>query len=236
VKRPCIDGYVVVPTGLMGCVGRVLPRNDLSASEQLRCGGSGRHRGSSGGAARRRLEAMFPRRAHMGIRTDMMSGGEAPVAGFDRDALPNVAPEDVEGQRGRAFVASGLGWALDGSTGRFFFALPAMTAAIGLVALGLPVVLAASLVASASGGQVAGTLAPPLRPRACADVRDPPYALFDLALPAGVRKGRPVRTPRPPGAWLVRAGAGPPFRRREPFRVVPAITAPTVNYKEREDR
>jgi hypothetical protein len=96
----------------------------------------------------------------MGIRTDMVSVGEAPVAGFDREALPNVAPEGVEAQRGRAFVASGLGWALDGSTGRFFFALPAMTAALGLIALGVPVVLAASLVASASGGLVGGTLAP----------------------------------------------------------------------------
>jgi hypothetical protein len=30
------------------------------------------------------------------------------------NAVPNIPPEDVETQRKRAFVASGLGWGLDG--------------------------------------------------------------------------------------------------------------------------
>jgi hypothetical protein len=124
----------------------------------------------------------------MGIRTDMMSVGEAPVAGFDCEALPNVVPDDVEAQRERGFVASGLGWALDGSTGRFVFALPAMTTAIGLIAFEVPVLLAASAIASASG-LVGGTLAPRfgrMRVPMCVIRR---YSLFDFAPTAGARKG-----------------------------------------------
>jgi hypothetical protein len=36
-------------------------------------------------------------------------GRETRVAGFEREALPSIAPEDVEAQRRRPFVASGLG-------------------------------------------------------------------------------------------------------------------------------
>ncbi len=72
----------------------------------------------------------------------------------------NIAPEEVDTQRRRAFVASGLGWALDGFDWTMFaFALPAVTAALGLSASDGPFVLACSLVASAAGGLVGGTLA-----------------------------------------------------------------------------
>ena len=72
----------------------------------------------------------------------------------------NIPPEEVETQRKRAFVASGLGWGLDGFDWTMFaYALPAITASLSLSASDGPFVVAVSLVASAFGGVVGGTLA-----------------------------------------------------------------------------
>jgi MFS family permease len=77
-----------------------------------------------------------------------------------RETELNIAPEEVGTQRRRAFIASGLGWALDGFDWTMFaFALPAATAALGMSASDGPFILACSLVASAFGGLVGGTLA-----------------------------------------------------------------------------
>jgi MFS family permease len=71
----------------------------------------------------------------------------------------------------------------------FSFALPAMTAAIGLAASGRPFVLAASLVVSAFGALLDGTLATRFgRVRVLMYVVHR-YALLDLALQAAARKG-----------------------------------------------
>ena len=73
---------------------------------------------------------------------------------------PNIPPEDVEKQRKRAFVASGLGWGLDGFDWTMFaYALPAITVSLGLSASDGPFIVAVSLVASAFGGVIGGTLA-----------------------------------------------------------------------------
>jgi MFS family permease len=83
--------------------------------------------------------------------------GQARRAG---EAELNIAPEEVGRQRRRAFVASGLGWGLDGFDWTMFaFALPAATASLGMSASDGPFILACSLVASAFGGLVGGTLA-----------------------------------------------------------------------------
>ena len=72
----------------------------------------------------------------------------------------NIPPEEVETQRKRAFVASGLGWGLDGFDWTMFaYALPAITASLSISASDGPFVVAVSLVASAFGGVVGGTLA-----------------------------------------------------------------------------
>jgi MFS family permease len=78
----------------------------------------------------------------------------------EREPELNIAPEEVGTQRKRAFVASGLGWGLDGFDWTMFaFALPAITASLGLAESDGPFVVAASLVASAFGGVIGGTLA-----------------------------------------------------------------------------
>jgi len=76
------------------------------------------------------------------------------------DGEPNIAPEELDTQRRRAFVAAGLGWGLDGFDWTMFaFALPAITAALSLSASDGPFIVAVSLVASAFGGVIGGTLA-----------------------------------------------------------------------------
>ena len=77
----------------------------------------------------------------------------------DGDEL-NIPAEEVETQRKRAFIASGLGWGLDGFDWTMFaYALPAITASLSLSESDGPFVVAFSLVASAFGGVVGGTLA-----------------------------------------------------------------------------
>jgi MFS family permease len=80
----------------------------------------------------------------------------------------------VETQRKRALMASGLGWGLDGFDWTMFaYALPAITVSLGLSASDGPFVVAFSLVASAFGGVVGGTLADRFGRGACAHLRDP---------------------------------------------------------------
>lgn len=72
----------------------------------------------------------------------------------------NIAPEEISTQRKRAFVAAGLGWGLDGFDWTMFaYALPAITAALSMSPSQGPFVVAFSLVASAFGGVIGGTLA-----------------------------------------------------------------------------
>ena len=126
----------------------------------------------------------------MGIRTGVVSVGETPLADCEREALPSSAFEDVESRRCRAFVSPGRGGTLDAFDWTVFsFALPAMTAAIGSAAPGRPFVLGARLITAAYGGLAGGALADRL-----ARVRMPMRVirrqpLFDVALPAGARKG-----------------------------------------------
>lgn len=89
--------------------------------------------------------------------------GEPPVADYEPEALPNIASEDVEPRSWHAFVAPRRGWALDDFDW--------------------------TVIASAFGGLVGGALADRL-----AQVRVLMrvicrYSLFDVALPAGARKG-----------------------------------------------
>jgi MFS family permease len=85
---------------------------------------------------------------------------ERPEAEEGRGGDLNITPEEADRQRPRAFIASGLGWGLDGFDWTMFaYALPAMTAALGLSESDGPFVVAFSLVASAFGGVVGGTLA-----------------------------------------------------------------------------
>jgi MFS family permease len=73
---------------------------------------------------------------------------------------PNIRPEEVKTQRKRASVAAGLGWGLDGFDWTMFaYALPAITASLSLSESDGPFVVAFSLVASAFGGVIGGTLA-----------------------------------------------------------------------------
>jgi MFS family permease len=73
---------------------------------------------------------------------------------------PNIPPEELKTQRKRASVAAGLGWGLDGFDWTMFaYALPAITASLSLSESDGPFVVAFSLVASAFGGVVGGTLA-----------------------------------------------------------------------------
>jgi MFS family permease len=73
---------------------------------------------------------------------------------------PNIPPEELETQRKRASVAAGLGWGLDGFDWTMFaYALPAITASLSLSESDGPFVVAFSLVASAFGGVIGGTLA-----------------------------------------------------------------------------
>jgi MFS family permease len=77
-----------------------------------------------------------------------------------RETELNIAPEEVDEQRRRAFVAAGLGWGLDGFDWTMFaYALPAITAALSLSESDGPFIVACSLVASAFGGVLGGTLA-----------------------------------------------------------------------------
>jgi len=78
----------------------------------------------------------------------------------ERETELNIPPEEVETQRNRAFVASGLGWGLDGFDWTMFaYALPAITASLSLSESEGPFVVVCSLVASAFGGVIGGTLA-----------------------------------------------------------------------------
>lgn len=82
------------------------------------------------------------------------------MEGHERETELNIAPEEVPTQRKRAFVAAGLGWGLDGFDWTMFaYALPAITAALSLSPSQGPFVVAFSLVASAFGGVIGGTLA-----------------------------------------------------------------------------
>jgi hypothetical protein len=57
-----------------------------------------------------------------------MAESEAPPPQQD-DVELNIPPEEVDTQRRRAFVPSGLGWGLDGFDWTMFaYALPAITA------------------------------------------------------------------------------------------------------------
>ena len=72
----------------------------------------------------------------------------------------SVTEREVDTQKRRAFVASGLGWGLDGFDWTMFaYALPAITVSLGLSASDGPFIVAFSLVASAFGGVLGGTLA-----------------------------------------------------------------------------
>ena len=82
------------------------------------------------------------------------------MEGRAREPELNIAPDEVEPQRRRAFVAAGLGWGLDGFDWTMFaYALPAITTALSMSASDGPFVVACSLVASAFGGVLGGTLA-----------------------------------------------------------------------------
>jgi MFS family permease len=82
------------------------------------------------------------------------------VEAHERETELNIAPEEVSTQRRRAFVAAGLGWGLDGFDWTMFaYALPAITTALSLSESQGPFVVAFSLVASAFGGVIGGTLA-----------------------------------------------------------------------------
>jgi MFS family permease len=82
------------------------------------------------------------------------------VEAHGRETELNIAPEEVATQRNRAFLAAGLGWGLDGFDWTMLaYALPAITAALSLSPSQGPFVVAFSLVASAFGGVVGGTLA-----------------------------------------------------------------------------
>ncbi len=86
-----------------------------------------------------------------------MEGAEAERG---HELEPNISPQEEDTQRRRAFVASGLGWGLDGFDWTMFaYALPAITVSLGLSASEGPFIVAFSLVASAFGGIVGGTLA-----------------------------------------------------------------------------
>jgi MFS family permease len=88
-----------------------------------------------------------------------MAESEAPPPRQD-DVELNIPPDEVDTQRKRAFVASGLGWGLDGFDWTMFaYALPAITVSLSLSPSDGPFVIAFSLVASAFGGVVGGTLA-----------------------------------------------------------------------------
>jgi MFS family permease len=89
-----------------------------------------------------------------------MAESEASSSPRREDVELNIPPEEVDTQRKRAFVASGLGWGLDGFDWTMFaYALPAITASLSLSESDGPFVVAFSLVASAFGGVVGGTLA-----------------------------------------------------------------------------
>jgi MFS family permease len=82
------------------------------------------------------------------------------VEAHRRETELNITPDEVPRQRNRAFVAAGLGWGLDGFDWTMLaYALPAITAALSLSPSQGPFVVAFSLVASAFGGVVGGTLA-----------------------------------------------------------------------------
>ena len=88
-----------------------------------------------------------------------MAESEAPPPGQD-DVELNIPPDEVDQQRKRAFVASGLGWGLDGFDWTMFaYALPAITVSLSLSPSDGPFIVAFSLLASAFGGVVGGTLA-----------------------------------------------------------------------------
>jgi MFS family permease len=90
----------------------------------------------------------------------MCRGHSPSVEAHERATELNIAPEEVATQRKRAFVAAGLGWGLDGFDWTMFaYALPAITAALSLSESQGPFVVAFSLVASAFGGVIGGTLA-----------------------------------------------------------------------------
>jgi MFS family permease len=82
------------------------------------------------------------------------------LSGTHETAIENIPPQEVAADRRRAFVATGLGWGLDGFDWTMFaYALPAITSSLGLSASDGPFIVACSLVASAFGGVVGGTLA-----------------------------------------------------------------------------
>jgi MFS family permease len=89
-----------------------------------------------------------------------MAESDTPSRERQDDIELNIPPEEVETQRKRAFLASGLGWGLDGFDWTMFaYALPAITSSLSLSESDGPFIVACSLVASAFGGVIGGTLA-----------------------------------------------------------------------------
>ena len=69
-------------------------------------------------------------------------------------------PSDLKGPRRRAFVAAGLGWALDGFDWTMYaFALTAIVASLGVSVADASFVVTSALIASAVGGVLGGVLA-----------------------------------------------------------------------------
>lgn len=72
----------------------------------------------------------------------------------------SIAPEDSTPDARRAYVAAGIGWGLDGLTWTIYgFALTAIIPVLGISTGAVGWITAASIVASALGGAVAGSLA-----------------------------------------------------------------------------
>jgi MFS family permease len=83
-------------------------------------------------------------------------GGEAP----EREPRREAGPADLRGPRRRAFLAAGLGWALDGFDWTMYaFAITAIVASLGVSVADASFVVTSALIASAVGGVLGGVLA-----------------------------------------------------------------------------